>query len=378
MARISIIPLLLLAAIVSTTPAAGQTVRGELVESGGGPVERVLVVLLDGAGRQQGAALTDSAGAFAIRAPGAGRYTLRAERIGYATTTSAPFALAAGETRTERLVAEGRGIVLRGIVAEAASRRCRVRPETGIVTATLWEEARKALNTAAYTQSQRLLHYEVVQWTRDLDASTGAVRAEKLDTLRSLARHPFTSLPPADLSANGYVREVSDGTVFYGPDVNVLLSAEFLNDHCLRLAEGAAGDTLVGLEFEPVRGRSLPDIRGVLWLSRATAELRRVDFAYTEMPGAIRDSRLGGTVELERLASGPWIVRRWAIRMPQVEVVRGFRESPNRGRRTYQMTDNARLSGIREDGGEVTRATLRPAVRVQALRAPPPRDEAGR
>ncbi|HEU4456296.1 MAG TPA: carboxypeptidase regulatory-like domain-containing protein, partial [Longimicrobium sp.] len=360
----------ILAAALAAAPAAAQTVRGSLVDPAGAPVGRVLVFLLDDAGRQLAGAMTDAGGAFTLRAPAAGRFRLRAERVGYATTTTPPFDLGAGETRAERVVAGG-PVALEGIIAQAEERRCAVRPESGLRTAMLWEEARKAINAAAFGQRERLFRYQVVQYDRDLDPRSGRVQREERRPTAALAAHPFASPPAKELSEKGYVQKTPEGVMYYGPDPNVLLSDEFLTDHCLRIAEDdrAAGDSLVGLAFEPVRGRRVPEIRGTLWLDRRTAELRRVDYAYTGMPEPVTHPRLGGTVEYERLSEGPWIVRRWAIRMPRVEMLHGQRTLPNTGSILHDY-DDARLAGILEVGGEVQSTATRAGVPVLAAARP--------
>ena len=63
---------------------------------------------------------------------------------------------------------------------------------------------------------------------------------------------------------------------------------------------------LLGLAFEPVRDRRIPDIRGVLWLSARSAELRFVEFDYTGM-SLPEPAANGGRVEYERLPGGAWI-----------------------------------------------------------------------
>lgn len=357
--RSRILPAAFLAALLAAVPAAAQTVQGRLVDPAGAPVSQVLVVLLDGSGRQVAESLTDRAGGYTLRAPAAGRYALRAERVGFAATVSPPFELAAGERAERRLVWEARRVTLQELVAEGAARRCEVRPESGVQTATVWEEARKALNSAAYGQQQHLFRYRVERWDRDLDPRTQRVIRESRRDTGAVAQHPFASPPAAELSQKGWVQNTASGTFYYGPDPAVLVSDEFLGDHCMRLAQdaAAAGDSLVGVAFEPVGGRRLPDIRGVLWLDRASAELRRVEYTYTGLPTPVSHPRLGGTVEYARLADGPWIVRRWSIRMPQVEVQQGARTTPGRDADIYTAYENARLFAIREDGGEVLSTT---------------------
>lgn len=347
------LPLVLLAAsALAARPAAAQTVTGSLLEPGGRPVEQVLVALVDADGRQRAATLTDTAGAFSIRAPAAGRWSLRAERIGYATVTSAPFDLRDGETRTERLTASGSAVALQGLRVSAGGRRCSGRTERAAETATLWEEARKALNATAFAERERLYRYDVVRWTRDLDPRTGAVTRESRQASGRVTEHPFVSAPPEELSREGFIRRAQgDSTIYWGPDAEVMLSDEFMSDHCFRVVTGADAEQ-VGLAFEPVPGRAVPDLAGTLWLDRGTAELRRVEYRYVGGPPESESPRVGGAVEYARLPGGPWIVRRWAIRMPLVQEVRagtlGSMEVSRDG------GPPMRVVAVRESGGEVT------------------------
>ena len=349
---VPILSALLAAALAAALPARAQTVRGTLVDPAGRPVEQVLVALLDAQGRPAGGALTSAAGEFRIRAPGAGRYSLRAERVGYATVTTPAFALAEGETREERLVASGRPVGLAAVVVAPGRRRCAVRPGAGMATATLWEEARKALAAAEFARRAGLFRYDVVRWERDLGPGGGVVVRDVRQTHAGVSDLPFVSIPPAQLSREGFIRHLPGDTLVYAaPDAAVLLSNEFLDDHCFRVAT-CADTTRVGLEFEPVAGRTVPDVRGVLWLDRATAELRRVEYRYVNGPPESRAPGVGGSVEFERLRGGPWIVRRWAIRMPMAEVVtRGV--SVNLG---GAGTRTLNVIGFREAGGEVMSA----------------------
>jgi Carboxypeptidase regulatory-like domain len=339
------------AALVAAAPARAQTVRGTLVDSAGRPVEQVLVALVGPGGRPAGGALTSAAGQFVIRAPAAGRYSLRAERVGYTTVSTPAFELREGETHEERVVASGRAVALQGVVVTPRNRRCAVRPGAGLATATLWEEARKALAAAEFTSRAGLFWYDLVRWERDLERG-GTVTRDLRQTRGGIAELPFVSIPPAELSRHGFIRgEKGDSMVYAAPDAGVLLSDEFLDDHCFRVAT-ASDSSLVGLEFEPVAGRVLPDVHGVLWLDRATAELRRVEYRYVNGPPESRDPKVGGSVEFERLRGGPWIVRRWAIRMPIAELVtRGLTADASR-----PTTRTLNVVAVHEAGGEVTSA----------------------
>jgi hypothetical protein len=342
------------ALLAAATPAAAQTVHGTLVDPAGAPVAQVLVALVDSAGKQRAAALTTSTGEFTIRAPAGGRYSLRAERVGYATVTSPAFDLAEGDVREQRMVASSRPVTLQALVITPRARRCAVRPGAGVATATLWEEARKALAAAEYASRAGLFWYDVVRWERDVSAGSGAVTRDLRRTRGGVAELPFVSVPPEELSRFGFIRRFpGDSLVYAAPDAAVLLSDQFLDDHCFRTTTGD-DPRLVGLEFEPVRGRIVPDVTGVLWLDRATAELRKVEYRYVNGPAESRERGVGGTVEFERLHDGPWIVRRWAIRMPIAEILSKRRVGIDS--RSPVRRDELRLLALREAGGEVTSA----------------------
>jgi hypothetical protein len=329
-------------------PLSAQTIRGVLVEEGTErPIPNTLVVLLDPSGRQHGGSLTDESGRYLLRAPAPGRYLLRAERIGYQSTTSHPLEVAAGETVEHRIVASAQIVGLEGIRVEGRRRRCSpLTREAGLETVALWEEARKALNTVAWTRQQRLFDYQVLRYQRDVDPATLQVKREQTRSRSGLSENPFVSASADTLAREGYVRRTASGTTYHAPDAHVFLSDAFLGSHCFRIErKGAERDGLIGLAFEPVRGRTLPDIRGVLWLDAKTAELRHLEYRYTGLSRAVPTERLGGRVEFERLPTGAWIVRRWWIRMPQVGVQQ-VRWSGTTATREV-------LLGFREEGGEV-------------------------
>ncbi|HVG46397.1 MAG TPA: carboxypeptidase regulatory-like domain-containing protein [Longimicrobium sp.] len=344
----------LAAALAAAGPARAQVVHGALVDTAGRPVEQVLVALVGPGGRQVGGALTSASGEFRIRAPGAGRYSLRAERVGYASVVTPAFELKDGETREQRMVASGRAVALQGVVVTPRNRRCAVRPGAGMATATLWEEARKALAAAEFASRAGLFWYDVVRWERDMAPGGGAVTRDLRQTRSGVSALPFVSIPPAELSREGFIRTVEgDSVVYAAPDAAVLLSDEFLSDHCFRVTAGS-DPSLVGLEFEPTAGRVVPDVHGVLWLDRASAELRRVEYRYVNGPPESAAPDVGGFVEFERLRGGPWIVRRWAIRMPVAEMVtRGLTVDGSR-----PVSRALNVVAVHEAGGEVASARL--------------------
>ncbi len=77
--------------VIATGRGAAQSVNGRLLDdSTRAPIEQARVVLLTPDGRVLNRALTAKDGTFHLPAPAPGRYWVRAQRIGYAPTTSGP------------------------------------------------------------------------------------------------------------------------------------------------------------------------------------------------------------------------------------------------------------------------------------------------
>ncbi|HZD03903.1 MAG TPA: hypothetical protein VE173_03270, partial [Longimicrobiales bacterium] len=202
----------------------------------------------------------------------------------------------------------------------AGEQRCTVRPGSGLRTAEVWEEARKALRLAAWTEAQEAVAFRAVDVEAELDPGTLKVRKERRRSHSGYIHgSPYESYPAEDLAENGYVRPAPGGRWTYlAPDAGVLLSDPFLDGHCFELTGDESRPELIGLAFRPVDRGSDADIRGVLWLDRRSSELRTLEFTYTTLPYPVESELIGGKVDFERLASGPWIVRSWRIRMPEV------------------------------------------------------------
>jgi len=353
-----------LAIAVFVPAAAAQVVRGTVVDEASlRPVPGVVVVLLDSAGNRLTGVLADEDGRYAIRAAGPGRYGLRVEQIGFRAAVPSPVTLRAGEAVELRLVTRPVPVAL-GAVQVAASTPCVARATDGREVSDVWEEARKALYATDLAQRQELFNARVNRYVRTLDARTRRVIGYEAKEAAGVTRNPFVSESAARLSANGFVRQNESETIYFAPDAAVLLSDEFLNDHCFRLRSGTDRRSgLIGLEFEPVRGRDKADIAGTLWIDRASAELRDLEYSYrrlANLPTTVKSEDFGGRIEFQRMPTGAWIVERWIIRMPVV-VDRG----PNLQSTDAVIpglsgpaTERARLAAIREEGGEVLETTV--------------------
>lgn len=338
--------LALCAALLIAAPAAAQTVRGVVVDESARPVAGMLVRLVTPTGGvAPGGALTDAQGRFTLAAPAPGRYTVRAERVGYRAGTEG-IELTEGQTAEVRLTAAVQAFVLPSV--EVAATRCRVRPAEDDAANALWEEASKALATAALLQDQRRVEYTVRTFGSTFALGTGRMRREYGEP-RRVTGSPFHTLSPAELASGGYVREDGDSLSFYGPDAHALLSDEFLDTHCLYVDPERSQGNLVALAFEPVRQRRLVDIRGTLLMDRRTGELREVDYEYTGLQLDGQRVPAGGSVEFRRLSSGAWIVTRWGIRTTRLVPSSG---PPSSNRQALTVGE------IRQAGGEVTDVVL--------------------
>lgn len=340
-----------LALAAAISPAHAQTLRGQIVEEGTSrPIEAAMISLIDEAGKRVGSAWSDASGRFFLRAPGPGAYTLHVERIGYETAASPVLELAAGQTLDYRMEVPMRAITLDELTAIGDDRRCVVRPdETSAQTARVWEEARKALDATLRSETERILRFEGATYRRRLDPDRGRVLEETIRPLSGYYRQPFESRPAEELAREGYVRAVEGGRFFdfFAPSAEVLLSDSFVEHHCMRLVAGR-GETegMIGLAFEPVRGRDIPDIKGTFWLDPYSARLRFLEFTYVAPETRFPTIGAGGRVDFATLPNGLWFVRRWSIRMPLVESVL----VPGGGGDARR-----RVTAIQEDGGEVVR-----------------------
>lgn len=343
--------------------SASQVARGTVTERGSGAaIPGVLVSLVDERGQAVTTVFTDEKGNYDIIAPAAGRYAIEAKRIGVRQKRGPVFTLAAGETHRENVLLDPVVSVLSGMKVEGRS-KCVARPGDDARTATLWEDARAAL-TATVLTSKKPISGLITRFTRERDPDDGRVLNSDHQNAHGDISRPFVSIPVETLSREGYVVPREDGsTDYYAPDAEALLSEEFLHDHCFRVVPGGEERVrMVGLGFEPVKGRKVPDIEGVLWLDAATAELESVEFTYHSIPKVRLSRRFGGLVRFSRLPNGRWIVSAWVIRMPVMAEDRRSRGALPGGL-VVDPESRLVLKTVREEGGTV----------LMDRGAPPPR-----
>jgi Carboxypeptidase regulatory-like domain len=331
-----------------------QVVAGTVSERGTGlPLAGVVLTVQNEQNQVVAEGLSGEDGAFELRVPASRTLTLTAKRIGMRRTRLAPFSVADGGRHEEKVVLEPVPTRIEGLRITGRS-ACVRSPANDVRTAMLWEDARAALAATVLSRRDRPTIDSVVRFARKLDPITWKVLVEERRPGVAAADRPFRSLPAADLSRDGYVRAYPDSSAeYFAPDADVLLSDDFLADHCFRAVAGTGAHAgQVGLSFEPVRGRRVPDVRGVLWMDARSRELHAVDFTYTWVPFGERAENYGGSVSFFRIPGGRWIVRSWRIRTPEFGLDR-WSEGPSGDRHPLPRSSTPVLVGITEEGGAV-------------------------
>ena len=338
----------LLVLLSAALPARAQVVTGVLIDSASGtPVNGAIVALLDSMSAQHGGAFTDAQGRFALRAPAPGAWRVHAERVGYRGVATPLFSLSPGGSRALRIPI-ARSTARLSAIRVTASRRCVIHPERGAETAELWSAVRTALRGTALTSLQRQLGLRIASFTREVDPG-GAERWASRRERTTYSESPFVAVPIDDLERDGFVVKSGENFDYRVPDAPVLLSERFLETHCFRLeaAPRALSDSLVGLAFEPVPGRTRTEVEGVLWVSRETAELRSLDVRFVGLELPVIEEHAGSRIEFRQLPTGHWVIGSWVIRMP---IVRERRVTDMNG---LPVRTDTVLHAIREMGGEV-------------------------
>lgn len=299
-------------------PAAAQTVRGVVVDEGGVPVPGVILQLLDSASKSTARGLTDERGEFRLVAPRAGRYRISTLRIGFRPSISEAVSLPSGGDVTQRLALSGVRLALELEGMRVEDRRvCRSFSDSAAATFAIWEQVRAALTATDITARSRGIAATTVAYDRVLEPGGNRVRSQRSLVRTEYVTQPWRALSPDSLHRFGYVIDQQDGsTMYYAPGLDMLLSPLFVEDHCFRLKSER---TRIGIAFEPTPDRKdAHEIRGTLWLDRASSELRNIEFNFTGLPSEQADAA-AASMAFVRLRDGAWAVGSWNLRMPLMQ-----------------------------------------------------------
>jgi hypothetical protein len=336
-----------LAGLLFPLAAGAQTLGGVAVDVGNHPVSGAVVMLLDSTSHVAARGLTNERGEFRLTAAHPGTYRVRTLRIGFRPTLSEPHILATGNEVDTRVVLAGIPILLDTV--HATSRNvCRAFTDSGAATYAVWEQVRAALTAADLTARTRSVLATTVSYEQTLDEASGRVATQSSHVSTGYTTRPWRELPPDSLRRSGYVVAQPDNVdAYYAPGLDMLLSDGFVEDHCFRLTTDHAASGFVGIAFEPTPDRKrVAEVRGTVWVDRVSAELRRLEFRYVNVPPERQHA--GGEIEFTRLADGKWLISRWNIRMPVLEQdVRGS---------TGGFRSETRVTAIQIAGGELALA----------------------
>jgi hypothetical protein len=322
------------------------------------PVIGALVSAADSTGSVRADGLSNTAGVVTLRVPFAGTWRVSVRRIGVEPRTVAPVRVALGATIAVDVTLQTLRFRLPTVRVRAVG-VCGRRPDGGDREAVLWEQITLALRASVLSREAASASpaMRVVEFTREL--SPGLV--EKKSTILSDGLgfgRPFAAIDADSLAQFGYVRDEPDSTrSYFAPDETVLLSESFVKTHCFS-APVAPGADLAELKFKPVRGHRVPDVEGTVFVDTVSGELRSIDFRYVASTTVLpREAKFaGGSVSLQRLRTGRWIVNHWVIRMPV------FGRVPN----SYRTV----VVGYLERGGSVDAAET-PSPPPAPARVPP-------
>lgn len=338
--------LLVLAAACIPALARAQTVEGRVLEAGSNePVGGAIVSVIGGTGERDAATLSDSSGTYRVRASGPGAYTLRVERVGFVSSTSEVIRLEAGETVTVQLTANPRRVQLDPVVASGAPRRCGGDLLNMAQAATIWDEVRKALVSSTLTAHGQQYRFVTETRERRVILRNGQVMTDSIKRYTSVGM-PFRQMDAESLVEGQYVVMTPRRVIVNGVDAFAILSDAFLEHHCFGVRDGGREHPgLIGLEFVPLADRREPDVHGVLWVDRASAELRFVEYRYTGLRFRGSVDRLSGRMDFQRLPSGRWVTDSWRLTAPLLSA--GSEPTEVFDMRRY------RLWGVAEQSGRI-------------------------
>jgi len=352
---------------------AAQDVRGTVRDAASrSPVSGAFVELLSSSGERAVATVANEGGAFALRAPNSGEFSLRVERIGYAPWTSRVFQVPMTGTTLD-IEMELRPIALVELAVTAAG-QCPGELEELLEARAFYDQAIEALQPLVWAEARDLHVFQVVVSESGPDKAPGGqvVTAELLDRLPPpdrprkvagkdgpryavlpappdtvLLRQPIATAEPHLLDAFGFVQPWDIGLQYLAPTPATLASAEFRASHCFSVRRHPS-EPWMGLGFQPLPGREVPDVEGTLWLDE-DSNPRRIEFAFTRLREALDEHEVpllrahirervgqvptmagfrlvlggismegdwGGQLDFEQLSQGLWITRRWELRVP--------------------------------------------------------------
>ncbi len=303
------------------TAVHAQVLRVEVRDSATAePMVRALVSVTDATGMAVSDGLTNDQGVLTLRLPRAGEWIVAVRRIGIAPRRVPGVRVDSAASVTLPIRVANVRLLLPTVSVRASRNSCGTAPAGTDRAATLWEQITLALRSSvlARAEASSAVTLRFTQRSRTLGTDLEERSVEMLTQGIGMGR-PYAAADPDTLALHGYVRvEADGGREYFAPDEVVLLSPGFVATHCFDTPKKDVDPALAELRFRPVRGRSVPDVEGTAYVDTLSGELRRIDFHYIASTSVVPASaqHAGGSVALQRLTTGRWIVSNWYIRMP--------------------------------------------------------------
>jgi hypothetical protein len=271
---------LLLLASAQLATAQQSSFRGSVVSAETGlPLSFSIVTLHPNVGRQ----FTDVAGAFAFAATKPDTYLLSVRQIGY-TPLDTQIVVDSGSTTIVRIALRHLAIELPPVTI--AARQCTNpgRPDSSdTALAAVFDQLQENARRFELLADSYPFHYDLELALRDVNqrGDTGRPVVRRL-RFASTDNHPY---------AVGRVVEPAWGpwgspdnmVVIHSADLQDLGNADFIANHCFRLAgrDTIGGETLVRIDFEPGTRIRSADMAGAAYLDSITYELRYTETSIT-------------------------------------------------------------------------------------------------
>ena len=284
-----------------------------------------------------------------------GTYTVRAERIGFATGRIQPVVVQPGNDAYVRLELAVQAIDVGSLtVAASSTSECSRDVGNALAVEQLWGEALKALRILTWAGDEADVGFEISVTETDYLADGRTVQASQEGISRGRGTQPFRTADHETLETRGFVIGEVGERQFLAPDAAYLLSATFFETHCLEWQGLSEDGSLLGLSFKPRTSRGEPEIAGTIWMDGATGFLLRIEFEYVNVWFGTDEAVARGRLSFGQLATGEWLVSDWSVTTPRIGVrprqlgfggqdtlVVGFRE--RRGRVARAWTGNSQL-----------------------------------
>lgn len=312
---------LLIGALAAPRGVEAQDLRGVVRDS----VSRLaipgaVVTLLDSAAGIAGRTITNERGEFrAVLIVDAVR-RVRVVRLGFRPATVVVPPARDGAIQLDiTLVAIP--ISLQPVLV-TGSPRCGRRPDHTLALGLL-EQARAGLLATVVARSDKPARMTRLRATRTMAGNGDRIvhQAVRIDS----AGRTFGSFGAArsavDFVTRGFTADTTGGSMYFGPDAEVLLDDGFANGYCFHIRErDRARPNQVGLGFRPAdRRRGRVDVDGALWIDTVARALVDIEYQYVGMDDRMKPFKPGGQIFFRAMPNGVVLIDRWSIRIVGVE-----------------------------------------------------------